>query len=601
MIEQKIIILLAPFVFLQLLFTPGIIFLYKFKLNLNFFSIILLSLASSFFINYFLVFILLIFGLYNFISAWLLIILLNIYFFLKLNEIKFYLLNSLKISNQKFFEIIKNDKFLSYICIFISLLLAGLFIQNFSSEIKSLNYGYLRIFENQDSVQMYDMWAKEYARGNFPATTFLRPHLISINISLIYVLFNSIFFEFVALFIFSLFSLYFILVGLSLSLLKRSILFLPISIFAVNILFNNTFGQAFSGYLEVPMSLFFMIFIISLYEFSNSNTDDNKKLVLVYISFLTTFLIKEWVWLNLLFIALYFLFSRKFFNKNIDFKLKIFFVLFNLILIYPFYIFQISNYYLIDNIIFIFKQLTFDKDLHTIAKSNPLVLDWNTRLIHAFNTFPSILITPCILVFIFNFKDKILNLFILSYFAQIIFWFLFAANEFRYLYFQFFFFILFGYYNFLNFLIPIIYKFQSKISFNQFLVFLFSAWILFISLYNKTLSKKEIEFKVFEKKVTLNFNKNLDKQINNFFYNYFLNKKNLQNKILSNYRYFYVKNIPIFNDVFEYQKNINLKNLSQNKFSYFLIYKNCKAISYDNIIIIKLFNENTCFIKRISP
>ena len=168
-----------------------------------------------------------------------------------------------------------------------------------------------------------------------------------------------------ALFIFSLFSLYFILVGLSLSLLKRSILFLPISIFAVNILFNNTFGQAFSGYLEVPMSLFFMIFIISLYEFSNSNTDDNKKLVLVYISFLTTFLIKEWVWLNLLFIALYFLFSRKFFNKNIDFKLKIYFVLFTLILISPFYIFQISNYYLIDNIIFIFKQLTFDKDLHT--------------------------------------------------------------------------------------------------------------------------------------------------------------------------------------------------------------------------------------------
>ena len=133
------------------------------------------------------------------------------------------------------------------------------------------------------------------------------------------------------------------------------------------------------------------------------------------------------------------------------------------------------------------------------------------------------------------------------------------------------------------------------------MVFLFSAWILFISLYNKTLSKKEIEFKVFEKKVTLNFNKNLDKQINNFFYNYFLNEKNLQNKILSNYRYFYVKNIPIFNDVFEYQKNINFKNLSQNKFSYFLIYKNCKAISYDNIIIIKLFNENTCFIKRISP
>ena len=165
-------------------------------------------------------------------------------------------------------------------------------------------------------------------------------------------------------------------------------------IFAVNILFNNTFGQAFSGYLEVPMSLFFMIFIISLYEFSNSNTDDNKKLVLVYISFLTTFLIKEWVWLNLLFIALYFLFSRKFFNKNIDFKLKIYFVLFTLILISPFYIFQISNYYLIDNIIFIFKQLTFDKDLHTIAGSNPLVLDWNTRLIHAFNTFPSILITP---------------------------------------------------------------------------------------------------------------------------------------------------------------------------------------------------------------
>ena len=121
------------------------------------------------------------------------------------------------------------------------------------------------------------------------------------------------------------------------------------------------------------MSLFFMIFIISLYEFSNSNTDDNKKLVLVYISFLTTFLIKEWVWLNLLFIALYFLFSRKFFNKNIDFKLKIYFVLFTLILISPFYIFQISNYYLIDNIIFIFKQLLLIKIFTLIAGSNPLV------------------------------------------------------------------------------------------------------------------------------------------------------------------------------------------------------------------------------------
>ncbi len=598
MIEQKFIFFIAPFIFLQLLFTPGIILISKLKLNLNIFSIILLSLACSFLINYFLVFILLVFGLYNLVSAWVFLIILNIYFFFERKNIKLYILNSYKDTLQKFFELINSDKFLSYLCILVSLLLFGLFIQNFLSEIKSLKFGYLRIFDNQDSVQMYDMWAKEYARGNFPATAFLRPHLFSINISLIYVLFNSIFFEFLALFIFSLFSIYFVFVGLSLSIIKQNLLFTPISIFAANILFNNTFGQAFSGYLEVPMSLFLMIFIISLYEFSNSNNDYKKNLILVYIAFLSSFLIKEWVWLNLLFIVLYFLFSKKFFHKIIDFKIKIYFVLITLILISPFYIFQISNHYLIDNIIFLFKQITFDRDLHISAGSNPLVLEANTRIIHAFKTFPSILIMPCILILIYNFKDKILNIFILSCFAQLIFWFLFAANEFRYLYFQFFFFIVFGYYNLFNFINSIVYKYQITISLKKSLVSLFVVWILFISFYNKTLSKKEIEFKVFEKKTTLNFDRNLDKQINNFFYNYFLVEENLDKKILSNYRYFYIKNIPIFTDIFEYEKNINLENLSKYDFKYFLIYKNCNSILDNKITIIKNFENNTCFLKN---
>ena len=598
MIEQKIIFFIAPFIFLQLLFTPGIILISKLKINLNIFSIILLSLACSFLINYFLVFILLVFGLYNLLSAWVFLIVLNIYFFFERKNIKLYILNSYKDTLQKFFELINSDKFLSYLCILVSLLLFGLFIQNFLSEIKSLKFGYLRIFDNQDSVQMYDMWAKEYARGNFPATAFLRPHLFSINISLIYVLFNSIFFEFLALFIFSLFSIYFVFVGLSLSIIKQNLLFTPISIFAANILFNNTFGQAFSGYLEVPMSLFLMIFIISLYEFSNSNNDYKKNLILVYIAFLSSFLIKEWVWLNLLFIVLYFLFSKKFFHKIIDFKIKIYFVLITLILISPFYIFQISNHYLIDNIIFLFKQITFDRDLHISAGSNPLVLEASTRIIHAFKTFPSILIMPCILILIYNFKDKILNIFILSCFAQLIFWFLFAANEFRYLYFQFFFFIVFGYYNLFNFINSIVYKYQISISLKKSLVSLFVVWILFISFYNKTLSKKEIEFKVFEKKTTLNFDRNLDKQINNFFYNYFLVEENLDKKILSNYRYFYIKNIPIFTDIFEYEKNINLENLSKYDFKYFLIYKNCNSILDNKITIIKNFENNTCFLKN---
>ncbi len=598
MIEQKIIFFIAPFIFLQLLFTPGIILISKLKINLNIFSIILLSLACSFLINYFLVFILLVFGLYNLVSAWVFLIILNIYFFFERKNIKLYILNSYKDTLQKFFELINSDKFLSYLCILVSLLLFGLFIQNFLSEIKSLKFGYLRIFDNQDSVQMYDMWAKEYARGNFPATAFLRPHLFSINISLIYVLFNSIFFEFLALFIFSLFSIYFVFVGLSLSIIKQNLLFTPISIFAANILFNNTFGQAFSGYLEVPMSLFLMIFIISLYEFSNSNNDYKKNLILVYIAFLSSFLIKEWVWLNLLFIVLYFLFSKKFFHKIIDFKIKIYFVLITLILISPFYIFQISNHYLIDNIIFLFKQITFDRDLHISAGSNPLVLEANSRIIYAFKTFPSILIMPCILILIYNFKDKILNIFILSCFAQLIFWFLFAANEFRYLYFQFFFFIVFGYYNLFNFINSIVYKYQITISLKKSLVSLFVVWILFISFYNKTLSKKEIEFKVFEKKTTLNFDRNLDKQINNFFYNYFLVEENLDKKILSNYRYFYIKNIPIFTDIFEYEKNINLENLSKYDFKYFLIYKNCNSILDNKITIIKNFENNTCFLKN---
>ena len=121
MIEQKFIFFIAPFIFLQLLFTPGIILISKLKLNLNIFSIILLSLACSFLINYFLVFILLVFGLYNLVSAWVFLIILNIYFFFERKNIKLYILNSYKDTLQKFFELINSDKFLSYLCILVSL------------------------------------------------------------------------------------------------------------------------------------------------------------------------------------------------------------------------------------------------------------------------------------------------------------------------------------------------------------------------------------------------------------------------------------------------------------------------------------------------
>lgn len=598
MFEQKLIYFLVPFVLLQILFTPGIILISKLKIKLNLFSIILLSLVCSFFTNYLVVSILLIFGFYNTFSAWTFLIIINIYFFLNIDQIKLYLSLSYKNSFQKFNEIINSDRVLSLTCVIVSLLVVGVFIQNFFSEIKNVNFGYLRIFENQDSVQMYDMWAKEYARGNFPSTAFLRPHLFPVNISLIYVLFDSIFFEFIALFIFSVFSIYFIFVGLSLSIIKKNLLFLPISIFAVNILFNNTFGQAFSGYLEVPMSLFLMIFIISLYEFSHLNIDHKNSLIVIFVTFLTTFLIKEWVWLNLLFVALYFLFSRKFFNKKVSLKLKVYFFILFFIFITPFYLFQLLNYNLFENILFLINQLSFDEDLHIRAGSNPMVLDTNTRFIYALKTFPSILILPSISILIYNFKDKILNIFILSFFSQIIFWFLFASNEFRYLYFQFFFFILFGYYNFINFLYLNILKIKAKISLKKSVLLFLSIWAVFILFYNKTLSKKEIEFMIFEKKTTLNFDRKLDKEINEYFYNYFLDEKNLNNKIFSNYRYHYIKNIPIFIDVFEYKKTINIDNIDNYKFKYFLFYKNCNISLNDKFFVIKFFEDNTCFIEK---
>ena len=134
MLEQKLIYFLVPFVLLHILFTPGIILISKLKIKLNLFSIILLSLVCSFFINYLVVSILLIFGFYNTFSAWTFLIIINIYFFLNIDQIKLYLSLSYKNSFQKFNEIINSDRVLSLTCVIVSLLVAGVFIQNFFSQ-----------------------------------------------------------------------------------------------------------------------------------------------------------------------------------------------------------------------------------------------------------------------------------------------------------------------------------------------------------------------------------------------------------------------------------------------------------------------------------
>lgn len=596
MIITKLVYIFLPLIILNFIFVPGIIILENFKIKLNFFSIIVFSFILSLFSNYIFVFIIVYFNNYIFLLAWIYQFLILIIFFYKFKNISNYILYSYKDFVLFLNNNLKKKVKIFVVSLFLTIIFFSFYLQNLYNEINHSVFGYLRIFEMQDVVQNYDLWSKEYARGVIPETSYLRPHFLQINFALIYILLKSVYYEFLPLLILSFFSLIFIFIGFSIGIIKNNLFIFPISIFAVNILFENTFGQAFSGYLEVPMSLMMMTLMLSIYEFKKSG--DTKFLIIIFFAYVVTFLTKEWTWLILSIITFYFLFFKKFFSYTINVKYKFLFLISFLFIISPFYIFQFSNFDILNNLQFLFKQLTFDKNFHISAGHDLSILETKSRISYAFKIFPDLLVLPLIFTFIYNYKDSVLNLFLFGFILQIGFWAYFSPQEFRYLYFTYFFFIFFGSINIVYIIFKFFNFFTSKFSKNGFIISFLILWIFSIFLYNKTLNKNQIEYKIFEKKVTLNFDKKIDKNINNYFYNYFKNNTKNSTQILTNYRVFYVKNIPIFEDNFKYNNNLSNENYNFFDNQFFLFYRNCNSKIKNNTFVIKSFSEDSCFVKR---
>lgn len=588
-------LILTPLYFIFITFIPGFLLITYLNLRTNLFSLICYCLVVSFLINYLIIFILVTSGLYSSHLIFLYLLINLIILYLYKPYLKHNLITTIVNTKEKLRSLIFQITLEKKIIFVLISLLFFLILQNIYFDINDRNEGLLQTFQMQDVVYQYDHWSKMYFEGIFPPTTSLRPHLFPANLSYFYILVGSKFYEFVPILFLSLIPIYFIFGSLSYSMISNNINFLPPAFASIIILYEYTSGQAFSGHLEVPLSLWLFIIFLFLSEFYNSIFEDKRKLFIFFLLVTSCALIKELAWISLCIIILFLFFQNRKLLPKIFKDLLILFFLFLLVFI-SFYFFQNLKYGLTSNIEFLVKLFSYDSEFYLQDhKFDKDLLNLYTRISYGINNLPKILIIPLLAtIFLYN-KNNIFKYFILSTYAQIFFWISFTPFYTNYLFLSYFFIFSFGYFVLLeNFI-----KFFKYKNFNYIFLILFFV-ILVTSLTNKIENKRDLLQKISEKKVKLNFNNKSFKQINNYFLKNILNG-NLNEKILTNYPKIYSKDISIFNDVFIYTNNfLETKNNKLN-IKYFFLYKNCNSenLTKINFKMIKIFESNSCLVKII--
>ena len=185
---DKIYIFGVIIVYLQLFFLPGFLIAFKLKLNTNLTNLILISLTSSFIINYFVVFLLVLLNIYN------LLIIISIFFceiyfiFLKWKSIKFYFLSSFILLKDQLQTFLKGSNIiLKNISLFILIYIIFLLITIFYDK----DQKFAQIFFHGDAIEWYLKWSREYYNNTVPKTAFLRPQMWSSNISMFFLVLNT--------------------------------------------------------------------------------------------------------------------------------------------------------------------------------------------------------------------------------------------------------------------------------------------------------------------------------------------------------------------------------------------------------------------------
>lgn len=585
-------IILYPIYYFIICFAPGILIFFKLKIKTNFFSLISYSLLISFLFNYLLIFALILSGIFLKDLFFIYIVFVFLLFIKKRKLLKDYLIKILIKTFEDLKLLLNQKKLTNLITIVFSIVFLSIIIQNVYSDIHN-NGQVFRVFTMQDVVYQYDYWSKEYYVGIIPETSFLKPQLMSASLSFFYIFLGSKHYEFAPLIFYSTIPFFFVFASVSYAIINKNLLFLPTAFLAIIFLYSKTFGQAFSGHMEIILGLWFFILLLFFSEFKKLIYKDKKLFFILFLIVTSCAFIKELAWINLAILFLFTVFTeKKYFFKNIK-EILIYCIIFFLF-IFSFYLYQYYEYGLKGNFETIFKLLTFDYDYYiTVHNWDESILNFKSRVVTALNKFSQFIIIPFLGLFLIEKKSQILKIFILITIVQTLFWINFTSFYYHYLYISYFFVLSFGYLGLIEFFIKIIKK--------KFFLFLCLMSLLIISIIvikEKTPDKNKILNKITKKKIALNFNNQDFEEINYFFYNYFINSKNKE-KIITNYPTIYSKNIPLFEENFIYQKNIIESKNQINNFNYIFIFRLCDKFIFEKVTrvqIVKKFKSDSCLL-----
>ena len=413
-------------VYLQLCFLPGFLISYYLRINSNFINLFLISFTSSFVINNLIIFSLTLLNIYNLIVLTLIFFIELFLIFLRWRSIKFYLLNSLILLKDQLQILFKESNvILKNISVLFLIYILFLLITILYDKEQKL----VQIFFHGDAIEWYLKWSREYYNNTIPRTAFLRPQMWSSNISIFFLVLNTTQIEMFGKIIFNLIPLFMLFAITSIAISKNNIVYFISGCLGIIFSLKMTFGQATSGYMEIPLSFSFLVVMVFFYEIRKSKFKNLQKNFVILSVFLFMFQTKELGWIGL--ILLLYLFYEKEFNFNLKNFILLFLI--GLIIFMPFYIYQIIQHnILVDNDVF--KLLFFDKEFHIAAGHDLNFLDLKGRIILATQKFPIYILLATLLCLINKKKDKIFILFTNFTFIYICLWFLIFSNETRYLF-----------------------------------------------------------------------------------------------------------------------------------------------------------------------
>ena len=423
---DKIYIFGVIFTYAQLFFLPGFLVSYLLKFNSNLANLFLISLTSSFVINNLLIFFLTLLNIYNFIALLLLFFFEIIFIFFKWKNLKSYFFKSLTLLKEQLKILNKrNNKLLKFVSVIVLIYIIFLL----SNIIYDKEQKFAQIFFHGDAVEWYLKWSREYYENNIPKTAFLRPQMWSSNISMFFVVLNTTQIEMFGKLIFNLIPIFMLIAVTSISINKQNLIYFISGSLGIIFSLKMTFGQATSGYMEMPLSLAFLIILVFFFELKNANYKKIHKNFIILSIFLFALQTKELGWIVLILI------TSLFYNKefNLDLKNFIFLFICGFILFVPFYIYQLFEYNIFSEND-VFKLLFFDEDFHISAGHDLKFLDLKGRIILATFKFPLYILFPIMLCFITLKKDKIFEFFIYFITIYVGLWFLIFSNEIRYLF-----------------------------------------------------------------------------------------------------------------------------------------------------------------------